>query len=403
MLGALCLLGIAALVVYRWNRAAADASSQRASQQESDAGQLELPSGLSGEEYQRAEKWFRERYATETPTRNDVLFMAGDLATADNKPDTALACYRAIPTQDPARGLAARLQEGLLLVQLNRAREAEAALRMYIDAARVAPELKLDDVISAFKWLNYVLSVEIRQEERKEFLGELHQIGLADPLDSKQYFFPNLLILNSPAGRTRIQQFLERDPQNVTLQLAQGRYKTLEGKFDEAIQLLERLLAEHPGDTRVGAALLEAYFESDRLERFDQALEGLPQYVAEEPWLLTRMRGEGSMEAKQYDEAVRYFRAVLERDPANAPSQMGLARAYQAIGDEKAQGEALRRSGILAEIRVNLSSVQPDAAAAATELAEKCESIDFDAAAKVFHMHAESIKQSQQSPRSGGG
>jgi predicted Zn-dependent protease len=153
------------------------------------------------------------------------------------------------------------------------------------------------------------------------------------------------------------------------------------------------LLAEHPDDTRIGAALLEAYYESNDLERFDAVLKELPPYAPFEPWLLTRMRGEGAMEAKQYEDAIRYFKAVLEADPANAPSQMGLARAYQAIGDEKSRAEALRRSGILAEIRVNLSSVQPDAAAAATELAEKCEAINFAPAANVFHLHAEAIQR----------
>lgn len=396
--GAACLIGIAGVAVFQYSRTRQGASPEPASKAENGTGQLELPEGLSADEYQRAEKWFRERYASQAPTRSEVLFMAGSLATAEKKPETALACYRAIPSEDPARGLAARLEEGLLLVQLNRADEAEAAFRSYIDAARVARELKTDDVITAFKWLDYILSVEIRQEERKEFLGELHMIGLADPFDSKQYFFPNLLILNSPAGRTRIQQFLEKDPQNVKLLVAQGRYKTYEGKFDEAIELLDRLLNQHPGDTRIGAALLEAYFESDNLERFEEVLKGLPPYAAGEPWLLTRMRGEAAMEDKQYNEALRYFQAVLEQDPANAPAQMGLARAYEALGDKKLQAEALRRSGILAEIRVNLSSLQASAASAASELADKCQAIHFDQAAQVFRMHAQAIQAAQQKP-----
>jgi predicted Zn-dependent protease len=254
--------------------------------------------------------------------------------------------------------------------------------------------LQAADVVTAFKWLDYILSVEIRQEERQVFLAELHQIGLADPLDSKQYFFPNLLILNSPAGRARLSQFLEKDPQNPYLLLAQGRYKTLEGNFGEAIQLLEQLLAAHPGDGRIGGALLEAYFESDDMDHFQEVMARLPELAESEAWLLTRMRGEGAIARQAYQDAINYFQIVLAHDPANAPAQMGLARAYGALGDKSEQTEALRRAGILAQIRVNLSSVQPDAAAAAKDLAEKCEAIHFDEAAKVFHMHAEAIQQS---------
>lgn len=149
----------------------------------------------------------------------------------DKQFETAVQCYQQVPTTTARLGMLAGLEEGKLLVELNMADEAESALRQFIDAALVAAELDPQQVLDAFKWLTYILSVEIRQEERCEILKEQHLIGLADPLDSKQLFFPNLLILNSPAGRKKITLFLEKSPNNLRLQIAGARYRTLEEGF----------------------------------------------------------------------------------------------------------------------------------------------------------------------------
>jgi tetratricopeptide (TPR) repeat protein len=111
-----------------------------------------------------------------------------------------------------------------------------------------------------------------------------------------------------------------------------------------------------------------------------------------EPWLLTRMRGELALHREKWNDAIKYFGIVLEVDPANAPAQMGMAMSYEKIGDKDNHEEALRRSGVLAKIRVNLGSVQTDAEAACLDLATQCRAIDMEAAAKIFERHAARIK-----------
>jgi hypothetical protein len=66
--------------------------------------------------------------------------------------------------------------------------------------------------------------------------------------------------------------------------------------------------------------------------------------------------------------------------------------AYEKLGDKDNHEEALRRSSILAKIRVNLGSVQSDAEAACLDLATQCRAIEMEAAAKVFEKHAARIK-----------
>lgn len=353
----------------------------------------QLPRGLTAADYERARRWFIDLYPGKVPDRWDVLSVAGELAVADQEWEIALASFQAIPSDHPRYGLAARLQQGTTALELELAVEAEGALREYLRLAKQAEQVRIDDVVSAYKWLNYILSVQIRLEDRKIVMEEVHRFGLADVLDSKQYFFPNLLILNSPAGRARIQKFLVVDPNNLTLRIAAARYKVLEGLFEEGIDLLEQLAKEVPEDVNVMSALAEALFEANELERFDEVMQQAPEYAVKEPWILTRLRGEQSLQREDFGAAEKHFRAVLENDPANAPSQMGLATALAELGKQGEHELALQRSGILAEIRVNLTNAQVDAVAALEDLADKCRKAEFAAAAEVFAAHSEAAKK----------
>lgn len=356
-----------------------------------DRGLLDI--GITHQQYQSAESWIREKFPTEPINRDAVLLVLADRAIQEGAKMRAVECYRLVHPATSKYSLTALVEEGKLLVELNQADQAEAAFRKFIDNAKFAVELNPQQVLDAFKWLTYILSVQIRQEERKLLLKEQHQIGLADPLDSKQLFFPNLLILNSPAGRKKLAGFLENAPDNPRLLLASARYKTLEGNYEAAIEQLRSLQTVRAGDLRVDAALAEALFESGDTESLTKLLESLPSFSSGEPWLLTRMRAEQALDAKQWEVAVEHFQVVLQEDPANAPAQMGLAKAWAGLKKEDKRQEALNRSGIIAQIRVNLSSVQADAEVACKDLAEKCEQLGMREAAVTFRQHAMLISE----------
>lgn len=375
--------------------ATADAQTGEEKGDASEEPQDSLPAGMTSDEYDRAAAMFRSFYPGSSPDRFDILSLSGELAANEEDYAKAVACLREIPTNHSRYGLPARLQEGTALVKLHRVTEAERVLREYLSEARKKESIRIQDVIDAYKWLNYVLSAELRLEERAAFLVEVHQIGLADILDSKQLFFPNLLILNSPAGRKKIEDCLQVEPENLDLQIANVRYLTLGGSFEEAVSEGEKLMARHPDDLRVAGVLMEALFESDQLERFDEVAGALPSAQESDPWLIMRLRGEYALGQGNYEDAVRQFQWVLQRDPANAPAQMGLATAYGKLGKTDEQKNALERSGVLAQIRVNLNNIQNDAIGATKDLVEKCNEIDFPLAAKVFQSHVETMTRAQ--------
>jgi predicted Zn-dependent protease len=347
---------------------------------------------LTPEDSSQAIAWLQEKHGINSPSDVEIILAAGGIAIAEEDYEKASRYFDQVKTEVPRFGMTARLEQGVALLKLNFATPAEQNLRKFLDAARSAENPEASQVLDGFKWLTYLLSVQIRQEERKLLLEEQHAIDLADPLDSKQLYFPNLLILNSPAGRTRLAKLIENEPTNLSLLVASARYQTLAGEFDSAIESLEKLRRTRLEDLSIAAALAEAFVESDQLEEAGMLIDAIPSYQSTEPWLLTRMRGELALHREKWNDALKYFSKVLEADPANAPAQMGVAMAYEKLGDKDNHKEALRRSGVLAKIRVNLGSVQSDAEAACLDLATQCRAVDMEAAAKVFERHAARIK-----------
>ena len=259
----------------------------------------------------------------------------------------------------------------------------------------------MDDVIYAFKWLNYILSVTLRLEERKKYLEELHQLGLPDLLDSKQFLFPSLLILNSPNGRKRAEQFAEAEPTNHWAKIAVARYMTMNGEYDAALQLLESIAPAVPKNSSAIASLadaakLEALFDSGMVDQFDSAVTQLPPFANEEPWLVTRYRGEYALQKREFDEALRFFSAVLEADPSNSPAQVGLVESHKGLGHSTEQEAALERSAILAKIRSHLPAVQNDDIESIRTLISYCQAIDYQQATKTFEAHIRTIEQADK-------
>ena len=350
-----------------------------------------LPEGVSTEDYQNAERKFRELYRKKGD-RLDVLSVAGELAVADGRLATAVACFHAIPSTTPRYGLPARLQEGQVLLRLNRAREAEEMFREFLERAARDPAVSRDNIIAARKFLAFLLSVELRLEERKSILADLHADGQADLGDSKQFYFPHLLLWHTSNGRQRLNEFLAEDAANPILLVAAVRYLTAEGELGEALDRAEAFHRQQPRDLAGTAALLECHFERNDWESFREVAADLPEFAPGEPWLLTRMRGERALHDEDREGASQQFERVLAVDPANPWSNMGLGRASAGPGRLEERAAAQHRSAVLARIRVNLVNVQEDNPEAAEQIAAECAEIGFREAAETFRAHATRIR-----------
>lgn len=346
-----------------------------------------LPEGISPDEYAAAAEKFRSLYKKE-PDRLDVLSLAAELAVAESRPEDAVACFAEIPSSHPRYGLAARRQEGHVLLELNRAREAEASLRAYLALAAHSRDVRPMDVYAARSRLAFLLSVELRLEERQSLLASAHESGTVDVFNSKQYFFPHLLIWNSKTGSDRLDKFLEVDPDNRHLRLAHARYLIAQGELEQALAGLKKLVAEDASDLAVAAAVLACHFEADDWDAFAESLKSIPKYRIGEPWLLTRMRGHFALEQKKWDLAVTRFKQVLAADRTNPSAQSAIVKAFRGLNQTENADVAMARSAVIAKIRAGLVREE-----ALDELAANCEEIGMPDAAETFRRHADTLKR----------
>jgi predicted Zn-dependent protease len=347
------------------------------------------PDGVTAEDIAIARVLFRERYSIE-PDHTDTLAMLGTTLQSSGRLPAAIACLQRIPETHPRFGLSGQLELGIALIEADEAEAGETALRRYLKLAEDSPTAPAEDQITARMWLTYLLTVQLRFEDRHAIHLQTHALGLASLNDSKQLYFPHLLLYRTAKGAGRLREFLDKDPDNVRLRVAAGRYLIGEGRVRDAAQMLRALRQQHPQDLACAAALAECIYELDDVVQLEQLLSALPEWTASEPWLLTEMRGRLALMQQRWDEARERFEQLLRLEPAHPGCQMGLLMSLR-HSHEEASAEIERaelKSLILSRIRVKLAQIAPANPAAILDLAAECEQIGLSDAAHTLRSHA---------------
>ncbi|MCA9053333.1 MAG: tetratricopeptide repeat protein [Planctomycetaceae bacterium] len=355
------------------------------------ASEQTLPAGIPDADYREAAMTFFGLKGVR-PEHADTLMTLGELARAEEQFQLAATAFLAIPSDHPAYGPSSRLQAGIALVSLDRAPQAEQALREFLELSSDSPSTNAADIDLARDWLRFLYSVELRFEDRRQILRAIHEAGVASVADSKEFFFPTLLICNSDRGRDRLRRFLAETPYDVRLRIADARYHTAAGETAEARRRLEEVRDRDPSNLDCLAALLETAYEEGDDPAFEALVAAAPPVTATEPWLLTQFRGEFALQQQDWAGAAGHFSRLLAADPAHMSATMGLARARSAQGDNAETERLQRQSLVLARIRPRLIAVTEENADACDEIAADCAETGFDEAAEVFRQHAVRIR-----------
>ena len=342
-----------------------------------------LPGDISEARFQEVQQQLSQVLGVE-PSFNQVLMEVGRAALQRQNYSEALNAFDAIPADDRSYGLSAMVLKGELLVKLNRATEAEAALRKAWEAHTTG--VVNEDVLSASRWLTYLLSVELRFVERQQHLEELHAIAAHSIDDSKQLCFPHLLIWRSAVGRKKLREFLDQDPTNQILQLAYARYLTAEGDTDSAMLILHAILEREPTNRDCVAGIAECYFENGDNKSLEDLFRKFPD-KPDDPWLLTEMRGLAAADSGDYEKAVALLRRVLEIFPAKPECHMKIYQALRQSDDLSETREFEKKATILAEMRVAMPKLRPANQAAIQKFVSQCYEAGFEDAGAIFAQH----------------
>lgn len=337
-----------------------------------------LPAGVTREEYNQYADQCKVRNAA-VPDRIDVLVTVGDAAFVDGRLATALACYEEIPSDSALYGAAVRLEQAKVLIQLNRAREAEQQLHEFLRLIDQGHTHRIEQAAQALDLLRFLLEVELRFEERQKILQVIHRLHANSSFDTLAYCFPSVLRWNGEQAVLWLENFWKEDPNDPWLRVALGRYRAGQGRLEEAQAILEECCRELPESRWAHAALVACYYEQGDWESVARTLEQLPPLKPSEPWLLLRMRGHYHNHVGEYAEAMTCFQHALRADPPNAESLLGLATAHAGLGQQDEQREALRKAGIIARIQNRTGWVQTreDSIEPVLEIVSLCEEIDL--------------------------
>lgn len=357
-----------------------------------------LPPEITRHQYERAAADWKGLFRTR-PSHEDTLMLLAETSIKRQQLQAAVACFSAIDSSHPRYGKSARLQEAQLLLKLNQAAAAEQSFKEFLSLAAASPgDTNPEQLATARRWLAWLMAVQLRFEDRVEWLDQLLNAGQADVYDAKQRFFPTLLIWASSLGSTRLQEFVANDPQNPTLLIAAARYETAEGRPEVAAVTLRQIRRNHPHNLHALAALLEATFEMNLLDEFIDLNRTAPAFSPAEPWLLTQMRAVAAIYQHRWTDAESLFHAALANDPANPACHMGLAASLAGQGRATEREDVQKKSQVLARIRVQLSEVRPNDPAAAQRLASEARSIGLTTAADAFSKLADTVPSMELRP-----
>jgi tetratricopeptide (TPR) repeat protein len=315
-----------------------------------------LPRGVARQEYDLASEAFELRYGHAANRMDTLSWLAESFLARDRLPE-AVECFAEIPTSYPDYGRMARYQQGRSLLSLHRAVEAEQQFCELISVEEASPTIKPQYLIDARQRLRHILEVELRFEERKQLLRGPVSRGEADFFEVVAYCFPSHLRWNGPEAVKWLEEFHSADPANRWINIALGRYRTGQGKLEEARRVLEDVVRVHPDDRRAVAALIACLREADDPDELARRIGSLPPLSADDPWLLLVQRGQFANDHGRAEEAIAAFNELLKHDRTSTEAWAGLSQAFLVLNDQVRRKQALAMSSVLGRIQNNLGKI----------------------------------------------
>lgn len=340
---------------------------------------LALPACVAPRDRSLATEAFEVKYGR-SPDRLDLLSFLAELYLARNRLDDAIACFDEIPTTHPEYGAMARFQQGRTLLTLHRAAGAERQFRTLIAAEETAPRLPTRYLLDARQRLRHILEVELRFEERQPLVTLLVQRGEADHFETVVSCFPSHLRWNGDDAVRWLEEFHAADPDDRLIRIALGRYRTGQGRLDEARTLLEGVMQQFPHDLWATACLIACLREADDGAAADRLIESLPPLASSDPWLLMLRRGAHALEHGQLEAAQAAYDMLLAADRTNTEAWQKLAMIARLRGDEPQRVRAVTVAAGLSRIQNHIGKgiQRPEDPNSFLDVADVCFEIGFD-------------------------
>jgi tetratricopeptide (TPR) repeat protein len=267
------------------------------------------------------------------PAHGLARLYLGQIARDAGDLDKALSHWAAVDDQPAKTGVMARYFQGTVLMELHRAREAEANLRR-------STELNPDYLPPHERLVELYVSHMRRDETRRE----LSHVGRLRPWKIDElvmYTVAGERVTPVDEGIGLMRAFLKVDPDDLTSGLALARYFSAGDRTDDALQLLRRLAIRFSDDERIAAQEVEELLRKRDLAAVSLVLAKYP-LTSRSDVSFWHSYGKYWFEKGDWNKAADCLRVVVARDPENLPA------AYQF-------GTALARGGHLDQAKSHLA------------------------------------------------
>lgn len=319
---------------------------------------IKLPPGVALNDYQRVAQSL-QRTSRRTPGRDEVFFKLADEYATNQKWDLAAALFAKVP-DDVRYGRQARYLQAQCVLQLDRLRESEQLFREYLADTSTSTHTLWptpaphEERVQALHYLSYLLSVELRFDERKVLLGDLVQRADADLFDTLACHFQPLMEWNNTHGVERLERACAVTPNDWQLQSVLAQYRIAQGRTAEAWKLLQQCREQRPDDLNIAAACLTCLEEQGDTEGYLQLGARLPPIGPRDPVNLLRHRGQLALRRDRASEATTCFQQALAIEPSCVSCRLGLAEAWLALKEPEQRKKELSAAENLARIQNRL-------------------------------------------------
>ena len=335
-----------------------DAASTGPSSQPVSDEVIAAEAAIAGSDWKTAEAKLDPWLATH-PDDTRALFDAGYAADAQNRLDEAAGLYRRAVAANP-KSFEAHLSLGLLLARQEKPDEArpELTAATTLDPGEAGPALKArawralaqidrpepgssdttaasNDLLEALKLSpetpsDTLLAASLAEQAGQSDAAEAayRRVLAKDPnSEPANTGLAHLLIRKKeyPEAETLLRAALEKLPDDPPLTAQLATVLAAQDKA-EALPLLQKLHAAHPGDADISSMLAEVLAEAGDIAGSDQLYLKLLAATPNDPGLLAE-HGQNLVRLGRFAEAFAVFDKATQIDPANTNGWSGLAFA----------------------------------------------------------------------------
>lgn len=323
----------------------------------------EAAAASSDRDWPRAERAL-ERWAWYRPDDVEAIRLRVEAALQRGDRESAARLLAGVPETDP-EAASAYLQRGVLLKQLYRVADAEAAFRA---TARLAPELP-----EPRRELVALYGITRRAPEQEKELWALHD--RADrPVESLRLLAQSAIVIPPGAlDRTTdegdvLRRCLRADPAEPSVRPALARFHRLRGEPDEAARLLESWLRGHPDDPDARVEWLAGRIDAGDVDRPSSWFEAPPGSLSRRADY-RQLRGDWLSQQGRHADALADYREAVRLAPRDLECRYRLALGLRGAGMEAESVKAFAYHHLMRDFASAAAGVTETSPAAAPVLA----------------------------------